>query len=110
MGSAIASEVESLEAIQPPEPVINEHELVLEFTDECWVEVYDADGRRLVYALLGANDRRVVQGTAPFSIRLGNAPAAQITFNGQYVEPAVYIPSRGSVNRFTLDTSHNDAQ
>ncbi len=110
MGSAIASEVESLEAIQPPEPVINEHELVLEFTDECWVEVYDADGRRLVYALLGANDRRVVQGTAPFSIRLGNAPAAQITFNGQYVEPAVHIPSRGSVNRFTLDTSHNDAQ
>jgi cytoskeleton protein RodZ len=108
VSSAAASEIEPVDTIQLPEPAVNEHELVLEFTDECWVEVEDADGHRLVYALLGANDRRVVQGAAPFSIRLGNAPAAQITLNGQLVEHATYLPGRGSVNRFTLDAPLQD--
>lgn len=98
LGSAIAAEVD-----EEPEPPTNEHELVLEFSDACWVEVEDADGRRLVYDLLGPDDRRTLRGPAPFSIRLGNAPAAQLSLNGEPVERSVYLPDRGSVSRFTLE-------
>lgn len=99
LGSALAAEIDENE----PEPPPNEHELVLEFSDACWVEVEDGDGRRLVYELLGPQDRRTLQGPAPFSIRLGNAAAARISLNGEPVERSVYLPDRGSVSRFTLE-------
>lgn len=102
LGSALASEIQTPPEPEPEQPLPNHHELVVEAIDECWVEVEDGEGRRLVYALLTANERRTVNGPAPFSIRLGNAPAVTILFNGETVDRAVYVPSRGSVNRFTL--------
>ncbi len=108
LGAAQASEVAALleqDSEPDPEPTDsppNQHELILELTDDCWVEVEDAEGRRLVYALLSANERRTVQGPAPFSIRLGNAQAVTLTLNGESIDRAVYLPSRGSVSRFTL--------
>ena len=112
MGSAVAAEIypdpQPSGAVAPPDPPPNRHELVLEFTADCWVEVEDADGHRLIYDLINANQRRVVQGAAPFNIRLGNAQAARITLNGQTVERSVYLPNRGSVSRFTLQAPAYD--
>lgn len=99
IGSALAGELDPGE----PLPGDDQARLVLEFQDECWVEIEDGSGRRLVYGLLSADERRSLTGPAPFSIKLGNARAVQrISFNGEAVDPSLYLPKRGSISRFTL--------
>ena len=80
-----------------------ESQLVLEFSDDCWVEIKDADGKRLAYGVIKANSVSNLSGPAPFSVTLGNAGAAIITLNGNTIDKSVYIPKHGSVSRFTLE-------
>jgi len=92
---------------EPISPVSlnDKHELLLEFSDDCWVEIKDNDGERLIYGIVKANEVRTVTGTLPFSIKLGNAHAARLKLDGQEVDKALYIPSRGSVSRFSLENA-----
>lgn len=76
--------------------------LMLQFSDECWVEVKDAQGKVLVNGLMRANTSQTLSGPAPFTVTLGNAPAARIALDDQPVDTAVYMPRRGTVSRFTL--------
>lgn len=64
--------------------------LVLGFSGPCWVEVYDADGRRLAYDLAQAGESRRFGGTGPWRVVLGNATAARVIVNGRVVT----IPGR----------------
>lgn len=101
IGSALAGELDSDEL--PPES--DQARLVLEFQGECWVEIEDSSGQRLVYGLLNADESRSLTGAAPFSIKLGNAQAVQrISLNGEAIDPSLYLPARGSISRFTLTT------
>jgi len=97
--------VQTPPADEPETPPVSDSEpqLVLEFTDECWVDVRDANGERLAYGLMKPDTVRTLTGTVPFSITLGNAGAVQIALNGRLIERSVYIPERGTVSRFTLD-------
>ena len=65
--------------------------LEFNFTDECWIEVFDAAGSQVYGDLNRAGDTLVVVGTAPFRVLFGKAPAAQLVFNGQRI----------SLDRFT---------
>lgn len=85
----------------------NQQSLKLSANADCWVEVRDANGKRLVYSLLGPNDSRTVTGSAPFSITLGNAQAVQISLNGQPVDRSVYVPEHGSVSKFVLKAAQS---
>lgn len=76
--------------------------LMLQFSDECWVEVKDAQGKVLVNGLMRANTSQTLSGPAPFTVTLGNAPAARIALDDRPVDTAVYLPRRGTVSRFTL--------
>ena len=76
--------------------------LMLQFSAECWVEVKDAQGKVLVNGLMQANTTQTLSGPAPFTVTLGNAPAARIALDDRPVDTAVYIPRRGTVSRFTL--------
>ncbi|MDS4068753.1 MAG: DUF4115 domain-containing protein [Candidatus Competibacter sp.] len=77
--------------------------LLLEFSNDCWVEVKDAQGNVLASGLMKANSTRTLSGPAPFKVTLGNAPAARIVLDNRLVDAAVYVPRRGTVSRFTLD-------
>jgi cytoskeleton protein RodZ len=57
--------------------------LEFSFSDECWVEVTDADGESIYGDLNRSGDSLVVYGTAPFEVLFGKAPAAQVAFNGE---------------------------
>jgi cytoskeleton protein RodZ len=59
--------------------------LQLGFSDECWLEVSDARGDALATELQRPGSRLSLQGVAPFQVKLGNAPAAQISLNGEPV-------------------------
>lgn len=56
--------------------------LQVAFAAECWLEVSDAEGDVLATDLQRAGSQIVLQGTAPFQVKLGNAAAASITLNG----------------------------
>jgi len=92
---------------EPLSPVTlnDKHELLLEFSDDCWVEIKDSNGERLMYGIVKANEIRTVSGTLPFSVKLGNAHAARLKLDGRDVDKALYIPSRGSVSRFSLEST-----
>jgi cytoskeleton protein RodZ len=86
----------------PSPPLTQEARLTLEFSEDCWVEVKSADGGVLFSGLMKANTKRQITGTAPFSLTLGNAPAARITLDDRPIDTTVYLPRRGTVSRFTL--------
>lgn len=78
--------------------------LMLQFSDDCWVEVKDAQGKVLINGLMKANTTRAIAGSAPFTVTLGNAPAARIALDDRPVDTAIYVPRRGTVSRFTLNS------
>ena len=76
--------------------------LMLQFSDDCWVEVKDAQGKVLANGLMKANTTHAISGPAPFVVTLGNAPAARIALDDRLVDSSIYLPRRGTVSRFTL--------
>lgn len=59
--------------------------ITLQFTEECWLEVSDSRGDVLAADLQVAESRVLLQGKAPFDVKLGNAPAVTIELNGKNV-------------------------
>lgn len=57
--------------------------LVVRVDGECWVSVFDAAGKRLLYGLLLAGSTRTVIGQPPLRVVLGNAPVAHIEYDGR---------------------------
>ena len=82
-------------------------QLNLEFREDCWVDIKDADGKRLAYGVMKANTVQTLAGAAPFSLALGNPWAVRLSLNGAPVDKQVYLPHRGSVSRFVLKSSGN---
>lgn len=54
-------------------------------TDNSWIEVVDASGVRLFSRIAKAGETLVLQGQAPFKVRIGNASAVQVSYKGQPV-------------------------
>lgn len=61
-------------------------QLLLTFTDECWLEVTDARGDVLNTDLYQSGERVTLQGESPFEIKVGNVRAVSVKMNGVDVE------------------------
>lgn len=55
------------------------------FSEDCWVEVSNAEGRVIHADLAEDGETLQLNGRAPFSIMLGNAQAVDLSFNGEAV-------------------------
>jgi len=75
-----------------------EARLGLRFTAASWVEVSDANGRRLLQGLVDAGGGRTLAGAAPLRVTLGNAPAVAIEMNGRPVALAGLVRRDGSAH------------
>ncbi|MGB0663751.1 MAG: RodZ domain-containing protein [Pontibacterium sp.] len=88
---------------EPVQPAAEPTErLVIGFTDDCWVEVRDGEGKLLVASIRNA-ERGVDVSTAalPLNVTLGALSAvAFVEFNGELVE--LSDTGRGNVSRLTL--------
>lgn len=75
------------EAPPPPTDEANESgaQLRLRFNQRSWVEVRDASGKRLLEGMPPAGSERVVGGSPPYEIMLGNAPGVEIRLDGERV-------------------------
>ena len=60
-------------------------ELRFEFSEDCWLEVTDAEDRQLAYRLQQAGDVVRLRGTAPVSVFLGNAEGVRLALDGEAV-------------------------
>jgi len=74
--------------------------VALKFHGTSWVEVRDATGAIVAQLTGRAGDTQAVNGRAPFDVILGNAAAADVTWQGQPFDTTPY--TRQNVARFTL--------
>ena len=68
-------------------------EISFSFRAECWLEVSDSRGDVLATELEPAGGKIKLLGRAPFNVKLGNAPAADIELNGKKVDVVPLIGS-----------------
>ena len=86
--------------VGPPVPETGSSLLVIEFTDESWVEIYDRDGATLFFDLVPPGRALRVTGSPPFDVLFGNSRDTRVTFDGEPFDYAPYV-ERG-VARFSL--------
>lgn len=75
-------------------------QLSFRFGADSWIEVRDATGTILHAGTNRAGSTRSVQGSAPFTLVIGNAASVTLEHDGKPVELAPHI--RGTVARLTL--------
>lgn len=74
--------------------------LYLNVKKESWVEVYDANDKKLFLDNAFSGQQYSIHGTAPFKVLLGFSPGVTVKFNGMVFNHSRY--SINSVARFTL--------
>jgi cytoskeleton protein RodZ len=72
----------------------------LSLNEASWVEIVDADGKRLEYATLPAGTVKTYTSDKPLTVLLGNTVGATLDVNGVTQDIAPY--NRGNVARFRL--------
>ncbi len=72
----------------------------LTFKADSWVDLRDANGRRLLYENMAEGREISVQGNPPFSVFLGNAPGVEIDYDGRPFDFSAF--TNGVYARFEL--------
>ena len=70
-------------------------------TEECWIEIFDAGNEKIFYDLARPGQTLELNGTAPFSVLLGNGVAAIVEFNNLPFDTTPHR-SRIGMARFVL--------
>jgi cytoskeleton protein RodZ len=76
-------------------------EVALEFVGACWVDVRDSSHKFKLFGKMRKAEKRVLEGSPPYTFVLGNSQMVRITVNGAPFNTEKY--SRGGVARFNLD-------
>jgi cytoskeleton protein RodZ len=86
-------------------PVKKEGERALRFifNEDSWVEVKDAEGKRIFSQIGSGNTEKTVYGRAPFSLTIGNAANVKLVYNAKPVDLMPYTSKHGGVARLSLD-------
>jgi len=75
--------------------------LEMKLTAESWIEVYDVLGKKLYVNLAKPGEKISLTGTTPLSVKLGNARAVSVNFNGKAFDTSKH--SKAGVARFLLE-------
>ncbi|MGI9285500.1 MAG: RodZ domain-containing protein [Pseudomonadales bacterium] len=82
-------------------------ELSFRFAKDCWVEVYDADEKRLIAELRKAGGSLQVSGKSPFKVLVGLSREVVLQFNGHPVE--IEKIERSFSTLFRVERANSDA-
>ena len=85
----------------PGQEIADEGDVVLEFRGPCWVDVRDSARSFSLTGEMSKGDRRILGGTPPYSLILGNASAVTVTVKGAPFD--LTRVAKGNVARFKLD-------
>ncbi len=91
-------------AVKPPAPAATPSAtLHLSFGDESWTEVRDANGNIVSSQLNPAGSELVLKGAGPFSLVVGRASSARLTYKGKAVDLKPNTNATSDVARLTLE-------
>lgn len=76
------------------------HTLELKLSQQSWVEVIAADGRKLEYGMLAAGSEHSYHSDGPVSVRIGNAEGAVVHSDGTLIDLSPF--QRGNVAHVKL--------
>ena len=79
---AVSPAVAPAEAATPVEA----DALVISYSGNCWLEVTDASGKKVLSATRHAGQRDVLKGKAPFKLNIGAPKYVTVSFMGQAVD------------------------
>ena len=77
--------------------------LRFKFTGESWVEVKDAEGKKIFSQTSPGNTEETVNGSPPFSLIIGNATSVRLFYNDEPIDLIPYTNTNGGVARLSLD-------
>ncbi|HET7307338.1 MAG TPA: RodZ domain-containing protein [Gammaproteobacteria bacterium] len=92
---------EKKKAQAPTADVPNGLPLALQLTGDSWVEVDDANGKRLYYGLAHGGQTLYLNGEPPLHVFLGNAPNVRVLTAGNVIDTKDYTRSDDTA-RFTI--------
>ncbi|MBF8703482.1 RodZ domain-containing protein [Pseudomonas putida] len=90
---APATPVAAVAAAEPAAPGVvpaGSAKVAIQFVADCWTQVTDGNGKVLFSAIKRKGDNLELTGKPPFSVRLGFARGAQVSYNGQAVDVAPF--------------------
>ncbi|MNZ78798.1 Cytoskeleton protein RodZ [compost metagenome] len=82
--------VAAAEPAAPAEVPAGSAKVAIQFVADCWTQVTDGNGKVLFSAIKRKGDNLELTGKPPFSVRLGFARGAQVSYNGQAVDVAPF--------------------
>lgn len=77
---------ESVPAVDQATTPVDADALVISYSGNCWLEVTDASGKKVLSATRHAGQRDVLKGKAPFKLNIGAPKYVSISFMGQAVD------------------------
>jgi len=83
--------------------------LAMTFTADCWLEVTDANGKKLFSGIQRSGANLNLVGQTPYKLKIGAPSAVQIQFQGKPVDLSRFIRSN-QVARLTLNAEQSAAQ
>lgn len=83
--------------------------LAMTFTADCWLEVIDANGKKLFSGIQRSGANLNLAGQTPYKLKIGAPSAVQIQFQGKPVDLSRFIRSN-QVARLTLNAEQSAAQ
>ncbi|GMR20508.1 MAG: cytoskeleton protein RodZ [Gammaproteobacteria bacterium] len=100
--AAMVDNIQDKAAIDNTEaaPSGQEPRLVLEVSDDSWVDIRDSHNRRLLYETVASGRTVTLSGAPPFNVFLGNAQGVRLSYKGKDFDITPH--RRGLVARFTL--------
>jgi cytoskeleton protein RodZ len=98
--NAVAAGMTTLPQLTASPVASNDQGLTLDASDTVWVEITDANGRRLEFDNITAGQSRRYQGQAPYVVKIGNANRVKLSANGQMIDLAPF--TRDSVARLRV--------
>ncbi|KAF0814329.1 Cytoskeleton protein RodZ [Andreprevotia sp. IGB-42] len=90
---AVASSASAARASAPKaaaSAVVGNGELRLQAEADSWVQIFDANGTKLVSEIVKQGESRVVGGVPPYRVKIGNAPKTRLYLRGQQVDLTTY--------------------
>ncbi|WP_177418034.1 RodZ domain-containing protein [endosymbiont of Lamellibrachia barhami] len=92
-------------SVEIPAPAPSAPKVVFEFSERCWAEVRDANGKARIFGEIAAGTTRLLdKGPAPYTVVLGKASGVSITVDGVAYDLEPH--TRANVARFSFDPSN----
>lgn len=85
---------ETVKEVTKPKVEVKAPNIEMNFIADCWVDIRDANGKRLLTGIKSRGEKVELNGKQPFKLVLGAPSAVELKYNGKKVDLSNYPPKR----------------